>query len=323
MEQLKERIKKARKITTSTLNVYLRNMRILSKAITGTDFKDTSFLNNIKKVKTEIEKKRLPTQKTYLATIIVVLMLDGDKSKNIVKKYRDYLSEIKGQYDKQMETQRKTRKESENWLSKTELNGVIDYYRKKVYKYKLNSGSKQSLNKKEKDILQKYLIAGLYILMPPRRNVYANMRVINHKKFGDLDEDEKVDNNYLVIHNNSKKYFIFNDYKTKKKYGTQKIRIEPDLNKVINTWYRHSKNQEWLIVNGHGNRVPSNVLSRMIQQTFKKATGKSKISSTLLRHMFVSDKFKDLDTFKKLQDDAEKMGHDIITQIKTYKKVED
>lgn len=43
MEQLKQDIKKSRKIAESSLNAYVRNIKVMAKAITGEDYKNLDF----------------------------------------------------------------------------------------------------------------------------------------------------------------------------------------------------------------------------------------------------------------------------------------
>ena len=42
-------------------------------------------------------------------------------------------------------------------------------------------------------------MASLYLLNPPRRNSYANMKIIKKKDFSQLTPKERDNNNYLVI----------------------------------------------------------------------------------------------------------------------------
>ena len=167
LDKLADRIRKARNITASSLQVYIRNIKLLHRKVVGNgDFKNITFLNDFDRVKAMIETKALPTRKSYLASILVVLMLDKDKYSKLEAKYREYLDTQAKEYDKVRESQHKTLKQKDNWLSKEELRGVIDYYRKKIEKYRKKLKT-TDFSRKHLQTLQQYLIASLYVLQPP------------------------------------------------------------------------------------------------------------------------------------------------------------
>ena len=75
------------------------------------------------------------------------------------------------------------------------------------------------------------MLLALYIYVPPRRNKdYQFMNVV--KKYNDSLDD---DINYLSYEDNR---FIFNVYKTSKKYGKQIIEINPDLKACIDIYLK-------------------------------------------------------------------------------------
>ena len=51
MEELGKKIKAKRTIKQNTLNIYLKNINLLSKKITGEEYKNDNFLKQFEKVK--------------------------------------------------------------------------------------------------------------------------------------------------------------------------------------------------------------------------------------------------------------------------------
>ena len=73
MEELGKKIKAKRTIKQNTLNIYLKNINLLSKKITGEEYKNDNFLKQFEKVKKILEEKTISTKKNYLATNIIYI----------------------------------------------------------------------------------------------------------------------------------------------------------------------------------------------------------------------------------------------------------
>ena len=143
------------------------------------------------------------------------------------------------------------------------------------------------------------------------------MKMITSKDFNKLSQSEKDSNNYLVIVSRNNKYFTFGDYKTAKIHGVQKIKVDRELNSVINLW-RNFNDTEHLLLNSKGNKMTTNGLTKFLYKTFS-PTGK-RISSTMIRHIYLTDKYGDESGYKEKKKDADKMGHSVEEQQKTREK---
>ena len=118
----------------------------------------------------------------------------------------------------------------------TEWNSLSSRYReisRSIKKKKLKS--KKIWTSQDKKEYQIYVIASLYYLIPPRRNVYASMIVVKHN--AKLDENK----NYLVTGKtaNAPYTFVFGDYKTKGKYGVKRVIVDKRLRLVLKAWVNH------------------------------------------------------------------------------------
>jgi hypothetical protein len=321
MEKLKSDIMNFRAVSAGSLNAYTRNINLLSKQITGEDYKNLDFLNKINDVKKFLETNKPSTKKTRIASILVALRMYPDKEE-LYKKYSTYLDEVAEKYYKDLEEKKKTLKESENWLSKKDLIKVYNSYARDVKNLGLNKKTKIALNNKERKTLQDYLIISLYTLIPPRRvRDFALMTVINKSDFDELSDEKKNSNNYLVIESKTKKFFNIGDYKSnnqlvRKNKGVYTSTVPKKLNTVINIWWKFNKNndKDFLLYNNRGRKLTSNGLTKHLQRIFS-ITGKKHISSSMLRHIEATENEK-LQEYRKVKKEAEKIADDFGHSLK-------
>ena len=99
-------------------------------------------------------------------------------------------------------------------------------------------------------------------------------------------------------------------------YGLKKINLGNKLNSVINIYQKFNPG-EYLIYNSRGEAMTPNGLTKYLNKIFE-PTGKKNISSTMLRHIYISEKLGG-PTLKEKMELADKMGHSVSTQ-ETYKK---
>ena len=327
MEELKKEIEDNRKISKNSLNIYSKNLSKLAKDLTGKEWENASFLKKYDDVIKHLEDMSLSTRKNYLASILVGLSPQGrgkyEKGyEKVAKQYTDYLTSQAKEYENQIIEQKKSAKQQGKWVSKEALDKVRKTYANAIKKLGYTQKSKEFRKGKEKrhqELIQKYLVASLYLLHPPRRNSYANMKIISNSAFNKLPNGEKDDNNYLVVVSRNNKFFSFGDYKTKKQYGVQKITVDKGLNSVLNLWTNFNES-EHLLLDSRGNKMTTNGLTKFLYKVFE-PTGK-KISSTMIRHIVLTDKYGDESGYKEKLETAKAMGHSVEEQQKTYVKKE-
>ena len=307
MEKITDKINAKRDIKKSTLNNYLRNIRLLAQRTTGAEFKNIDFLKDYTKVKNELKNISLSTQKTYLASIIVVMdALDADET--LLNKYKVLLQDTKSVYNEDLKGREKTAKETGQWVNIKDLEKVLKKLGKEVRDR--NIGKKETLTRSDMKLLQKLVVASLYLLdNDPRRNVYATMDIV--KSTDDIEKDK----NYLVVKGRNKKWFMIQDQKSKKFKGPQKIPVNTKLNKILNLWLKYNTSTH-LILNSKGNKMNTNQLTKYLNTIFS-GTGK-KISTTMIRKIFLSNEFGA--TLTRMEKTAENMGHTTKTAQKNYIK---
>tara|TARA_R110001599_G_scaffold1110_4_gene5318 strand:+ start:2470 stop:3429 length:960 start_codon:yes stop_codon:yes gene_type:complete len=315
IETIEKEIGEKRKLRPSSINAYVQNMKKLHKLMFDTEIKDLDFLKNKKKVMETIENKKLSTRKTYLAAIVVTLMA-FDKDEKLISYYRDEMEDLAKKFNADMEEQNKSETQDKNWVSLAALRKVMRKYRNELNEKEIFKKDSDSLTNKEFDLLQKWIVSSLYILddNPPLRNDYI-MEVIQNKDYEKLSDDEKREKNYLVIKSRNNKSFSLGEYKTSGKYGTKLIPVGKKLNSALNIWLKFNTTGH-LLLNSKKEPMTANGLTKYLQKVFA-PTGKN-ISSSMIRHIFISDKFPAQN--KEKDELADKMAHSVNQQTLYSKK---
>ena len=174
----------------------------------------------------------------------------------------------------------------------------------------MNQYKKQSKEQPNKKNIQKYLVSALYLLQPPKRLVYSNMKIIDNRKYNDGEH------NYLLNLGRNTKYFILNSYKTEAKHGKKEIKVPKEINTIINMWLKVNSTDNFLL-NNRGEAMSTNGLGKYIHNIFR-PSGKE-ITVNLLRNIYVSQNI-DLEAVKKAHKLAEDMNHTVGTQQSVYLK---
>jgi len=311
MENFKEDLinkLKAKNLSESSIKLYLRNL----EKINNGELKDFKFLKNVQAVQDVLKGYKDNTKRSILISIVSVLGCCPDDKKivKLRKSYYDLMLE-KSNEIKEKETDEPTEEQKKNWISWDDVKKRYDELNKEVEEVIKN----KVLNKSQFDTLLYYMILALYVLSPPRRNKdYQYMNVV-YKNTDKLSKDK----NYLAYSENK---FYFNVYKTSKKYGQKVEDISEELKKIIDLYLKFhpkikgkvSKSVDTPFLVSYDGNPLSQVNS--MTKLFNKIFGK-RISSSALRHIFLSSKYGD--TIKDMKEDADKMGHTVETQ-KSYIK---
>tara|TARA_R110000822_G_scaffold46394_3_gene123432 strand:- start:8150 stop:9121 length:972 start_codon:yes stop_codon:yes gene_type:complete len=294
MEKVKQAIDDARNIKANSLRAYVISLNKVHNAIKNNYNFDKQhpldFLKDEKKVLESIKDLKVNTQKNYLSAIIVGLDAMNDKGRydKDLKEYREYLDELNKEVMKELEKNEKTENQKENWVSLKELRKVMNGYKRDLIDRDVFK--KETITKKQRDILQMWVVANLYIGSDenaPIRLDYGGSLVVKNSDYEKLKEDDLESNNYLVVKSRTKKFFHFGEYKSKKAHGIKKIPVGRILNSVLNIWLKFNDSGN-LLVDSRDKPMNSNQLSKYITKTFK-PTGK-KVTLNLIRHVYISEK---------------------------------
>ena len=318
MLQLAKQLMEVRGVAESTATAYVRSLYQLNGR---KPFKNLAFLRNVEEIQKTISGYAESTQRALTATIVSVLSLW--KTKPTYKKLFELYE--KKMYDKAEETKvsdlsggstEKTAKQKENWLT---WDAVLK--RKAELREALSSLPKRKAPTPEQyESLLQHLLLALYTDIQPRRNQdYMDMYIV--KKW---NEKLPTDKNYLDLEG---KRFVFNKYKTAKRYGTQMETLTDPLMDSVNLYLKYHplwkgavkrKNDPIkLLTSATGEPlVANNAITRVLNRIF----GGKKVGCSMLRHIYISDKYKGV--VEEQMKDAAAMAHSLTLQKAYYKSDE-
>lgn len=285
---------------------YVNRLRDHFKSGDGLDFlKDTAkVINYIDTTPTKLGKPpSINTLKTYYTHIVSVIRDKGGEGLKVaLEVYRGKMLNNRDQSDAITKQQTVTPAEDAKWMDWDDILTVRDGLKPKDAVIERPNAFK---------MYQNYLILCLYTMIEPQRLDFSPMRFVS------ADTGSKTEN--LCVLNDTGAVFIFNAYKSERKYGQRRIDAPADMFAVLKQW-RTINVSDWLITKTDRTTPLSDVmLGQRIQAIFEAAAGK-KTSVDILRHSYVSfmrqNEMKLLDKEKM----AKNMGHSTDMNEK-YRKV--
>ena len=296
-EELKDRLIK-KGLSESSVKLY---MKILSNLNDKKDIKNMRFLLKPSIILDKIKDYKDTTKRNIIICIVSTLkMLDSP----LYQQYYDIMIDMTKKLNEKPK-QEKTEQQKKNWIEWKEV--------EEKFKELQNSKISKKITEAQYDNLLNTVILSLYVLIQPRRNQdYLNMEITNNSNTEDKDK------NYLDL---KKEQFIFNDYKTSKKYGQQIIEIPKELLEVLKKYIKCHPHKMLLkkenipfLVYFDGKPLKSiNSITRILNKIFNK-----KIGSSMLRHIFLSSKYGNI--LDEQKNDAIAMAHSTATQKDYIKK---
>jgi hypothetical protein len=259
------------------------------------DSEGVAFLNDYTEISKAVETGSGNTSKTIYA----VLLSFVDKESKAGKHYASRYGFFKAQLQTALTTQVKSTAEESKMPTWAEVLAMATALNNKT-------------DKTEFDLMNCALI-GCYVLFPPRRCDYANMRVVY-----EMPKKAETDFNYCVLMPR-KSRFIFNHYKTKKTYGQQVFDIPKPLVRLIKAWIEVNP-MGWLFIKESGDPMNEERLSAHIITLSEKFIGKS-AGTSQFRHAFINEMRKGDKMLDEKAEWAIKMGHSVETQ-ETYRRKE-
>lgn len=278
----------------STLKTYTSILSTFAKKALG---KDATFeaakeyLEDVDKVlENQNEDAPLSSRKTLMSALYA---MTGDKQ------YHSVMMSLSSKHTSEIRKQEKNEKQEENWMSFSEVMEVVEKYRKDTARL---FQSKEPLQGYDLMKAQQYLILALTtgVFIPPRRSLdWTDMNIRN----------AEPTNNYI-----DKSKFHFVTYKTAKTYGEQTVEMPRKLRMLLTKWMRINPSDH-LLVNMDYTRMQTSRLTRELNAIFGK-----NISTSLLRNIYVTEKFGHMPKLTDMEDVAEKMAHDVSMQMKYIKR---
>lgn len=286
-------------ISGSSIKLYMNNLRKLNDGQEITSFK---FLEKPEKIVEKLVKYKPTTKRNFLISIVSALNTDNNsKIKKLYGKYYDLMLNMNDEVKNIVHTA----DELPEWKV---IQEKAEELKKAVNEFK----DKKTISPPEFETLLKYVVLSLYTLQPPRRNGdYLEMYIVEKYK-----NDMSNEKNYL---SRSTAEFIFNQYKTAKKYNQQVESITPEMAEVLRIYLKFHPllksgklpkgvDEVKFLVYRDGEGVSQmNSITRILNSILGKG-----IASSKLRHIYLTSKYGD--TIKEQEKDAQAMGHSTAQQ---------
>jgi hypothetical protein len=282
-------------ISASTLKTYLSLLRSLYYKQHEKDSEiNTRWFNKQDEIIKLLQDKPAASRKTTFAALIAIC------DEDCVDKYKKALMADSKTYDTFISTQEKSDAQKENWKSFDE---VKEKYATMEAKFKYLLNSKAPLDKKDLLTLQDFIILSLTsgVWIPPRRStdwIAFKIKDIN-----------KEDDNYM-----DKNMFHFNKYKTAKYYNEQTIEIPKGLKAILTKWIKLNP-YDYLLFNNEGKQLTNTRLTQKLNKIFDGL----KLSTSMLRHIYLTDKYKDIPALNELKKTASEMSHSVAEALEYIK----
>jgi len=303
-ENLRKAIAKSRsELTESSIHNYITNLRMLSKKCNQDQTKQLSsqFLKDFSKIKQCIDEiSNNNTKKNRLTAVLVALHSDENPDTKLIDKYQALLKQIMVKVNEQINSQEKTKTQKDNWIDFDTVKQILNKMLIDINDAGL--WTKEKLSKTEYAMIQKYVLLRFYVANPIRNNV-ANCKVISQKEYDDLKDKSE---NYLIKDKSNYK-FMLNNFKNVKRLGAKVLTIDPALSKILTRWLKINKSGYFFTLNDKVTPITSNHVTKLLNSIFKKYAEGKKLSTSMLRHIQISNDLKDEPTIKEKQEKEEKI----------------
>jgi hypothetical protein len=302
---------KAKDLSDSSINLYLRN---LEKMNDNQPLKNLKFLDDVEAIQKKLEHYKQNTIRNYLISCVSALSLDKSNKKK-EKLYNDYfklMMQKNSELKKVEATGEKSDTQTKNWVEWSDVLKTYENLKNIVDQFK----NKSSITTKQYKSLLEFIVLSLYVLLPPRRNEFRNMFIVNK-----LSDTHTNACNYIVL---STKQLIFNQFKTSKKEGALHENIPDELYENLLVYLKFHpllkgkklKANQMIpfLVYDDGKALDSiNSITRILNSIFK-----LKVGSSMLRKSYLTSKYGNVR--QEMKEDAKKMSHSVQTQQTNYVK---
>ena len=283
-------------LSVSSLKTYRSILTNLYKKIKPDEKYDKDYFITHPRVVINFLKDIKPALRKTTLSALTVYTLDDDKVSNLYKV--QMMADGKVSKEETI-NQEKTEKQKDNWITQEE---VIQKYNalEKVIKPIFNDNG--SLSTRDLEKIQDYIIASVYVLIPPRR-------LLDYSEFKLKDFVEGEDN-YM-----KNGIFYFNRFKTAK-FKKDSFKVPTKLKNLIQKWGKIT-NSPFLLFQSRNK--DKQISPSFLNSTLHRIFGK-KISVNNLRHSYLTEYYKDTPALKDMNELADQMGHTVNTALEYVKK---
>jgi hypothetical protein len=275
-------------LSASSLKTYSSVLRNLQKNMKGEGLE--WFSENVTSILDYLKEKTAQTKKTSLSALFVLTK---------EQRYKDVMVQVMKLVNETDKSQKKNDKQDKNWMSVKEIQDIYDPL---LVKAKSMLSNKSILNESTmmEFLLVSFLGGVVKDLAPRRSQDYSELKIRNY--------DTKKDNYY------ESGKFYFNVYKTAKSYGEQVIQVPKELDVILKKWIKMNTN-DYMLYSTNGNKLSSPQISRILNKVFDK-----NVSTSMLRHIYLTNIYKDLPALEKMEELSSQMGHSLLQGLEYVKR---
>jgi hypothetical protein len=288
-------------LSGGSIRTYASILKNLAKQMKVELDSPSAVVKNYKGILEHLKETPPNLRKTRLASLIVFVG-KHDGAEKALNAFREQMMGDGKKSDEDAKEQKMSDKQKENWM---DWDAVLEKYEalKKEVTPLLRM---DKLDKKQFARVQLFVLLSLMVLIPPRRSLDWTAF-----KLREVDKDK---DNYLGTVKR-KPTLVFNNYKTAGKTGQQTVEVPKDLHQILKRWMVLNTN-DWLLMNyGQLGEITPTQLTQLLYGFFGK-----NISTSMIRKIFLTDKYKDIPALKEMEATAEAMGQSLGEALKSYVK---
>jgi hypothetical protein len=282
-------------ISDGSRKTYLSKLKKLNNNTVPTD---VAFLKDTAAILEQIDKIDNPNTRRGAIIAVVSVLKENKKLKKEYDIYHAKMMTINAILNKNSFKSEKTKEKQAN-VAMTDILGV----QKELAGVLPQIAKKRKISDAQLQQLHDLVVASIYTLLPPRRNIdYSEMVVA-------APTEDKTKNYYHAGK------FYFNCYKTKGAYNQQIVDVPEELNQIIKVWIKFKPKTDHLLVKlPAGAKYAPTEMTALLKKVFKNDS----MGVSVLRNVFLSDKYSDV--MAGLKKDAEQMGTSVGVANSTYIK---
>ena len=288
-------------LSAGSIRTYASILRNLAKQMKVELDGVGAVLKNYKAILEHLKETPARLRKTRLASLVVYVGKHegGEKA---LEAFRAMMMSDGKETDEEQKEQKLSEKQKANWIDWEAVMEQYEALRKEVTPLL----KQEKLDKKQFARVQLFVLLSLMVLIPPRRS-------LDWTAFKLREVDEEKDNFLKLI--KRKPTLVFNTYKTATKTGQQREEIPKELHLILKKWEKLNPH-EWLLMNyGQSGGITPTQLVQLLYSFFGK-----NISTSMIRKIYLTNKYQAIPALKELEETAEKMGHSVNEMLKSYVK---
>ena len=269
-------------IKQSSLSSYIKTLETIQSY-----FNDKEFYKNFDLFIEYNKNFKITTQKNKLSAVIVLLKGIGE-DELLINKYSDAFKILNVKYNDWLNLNEKTDTQNKNWIEYEQLKEVADDLLKQFNKIIKN----KIISNEEYKILLFTVMIYTHLYIPFRNDLHTIIRVT-------ADDLKNTEYNYLVDTDT----IILNNYKTSKVYGQQTYKLPPKLKTIYNKFFKFNTSKYLITsIKDRYKKINSNTYTKYLNLLFSKYYPSKKISSSMIRHIIISQRLKNTPSIQQEKD---------------------